>query len=54
MASLLDVPQTETFFCLFNSKSVCTQFQSEREKCPEALPLGYKLLLERGKLCFHK
>lgn len=56
MTSLLDVPGTEDLFCFFflTVKASSTQPQSEREKCPEALPLGYKSLLERGKLCFHK
>lgn len=55
MTSLLDVPWTEDLFFFFLTvKASSTQLQSEREKCPEALPLGYKSLLERGKLCFHK
>ena len=54
MASLLDMPLTEDFFFFLTVKASSTQLQSEREKCPEALPLGYKSLLERGKLCFHK
>lgn len=54
MASLLDVPWRKYFFFFLTVKASSTQLQSEREKCPEALPLGYKSLLERGELCFHK
>lgn len=53
MASLLSVLRTEGFKNFFKTVKA-SGTQSEREKCRKALPLGYKSLLERVKLCFHK